>query len=359
MGRGHEEIFLRASNAPAAAGKVLVIRLSSLGDVVLATAVLEPLRKAGMDVAFAVKKEFAAILEGHPDIYQVHAFSREKGEAAERESLLAWARAEGFTFVLDLQDSFRTRLWRRHLRVIAPVHVARKERLREWLILYARLGRKLGFGQGGRAKKFRRAALDALAEHGLFPAVSGALTHLFVSEEERAAVRPLLPSQPFAALLPASAWKGKEWPYFPELARLLARKIPVVALGAARDEGADTTAAAAGEVNSESRSLRGRTSLRQSLAVIAEAKWVIGNDTGLVHAAEALGKDVAMVEGPTHEEMGFSPYREGSALLGLPLLCRPCSKTGRVCPRFGTRKCLRDLTVAHVAEKLRRKGYPC
>lgn len=350
---------MRASNIPAAAGKVLVIRLSSLGDIVLATAVLSPLRAAGMDVAFAVKKEFAAILEGHPDIYEVHAFSRHDGERAARARLLAWAKAERFTFVLDLQDSFRTRRWRRYLRALAPVYVAKKERLREWLILYARLGRRWGFGRGGRAKKFRRAALDALAARGLFPAVSGALTSLFVSEEERAAVRPLLPEAPFAALLPASAWKGKEWPYFPELARLLARKVSVVALGASRDLAADATAAAAGEVRPDSRSLRGLTNLRQSLAVIAEASWVIGNDTGLVHAGEALGKDVAMVEGPTHEEMGFSPYREGSALLGLPLLCRPCSKTGRICPRFGTYKCLRDLTVAHVAEKLRRKGYPC
>ncbi|RYZ96092.1 MAG: hypothetical protein EOP11_23940 [Proteobacteria bacterium] len=168
-----------------------------------------------------------------------------------------------------------------------------------------------------------------------------------------------MPPGDYAVILPASAWKGKEWPYFPALAALLARKIPVVVLGAEKDHQCDEVARAAASVNPLSRSLRGQTSLRLSLAVVAGARYVIGNDTGLVHAGEALGHDVAMVEGPTHRQMGFSPYREKSVLLGLNLICRPCSKSGRICPRFGTYKCLNDLTVAGVSETLRRRGYPC
>jgi ADP-heptose:LPS heptosyltransferase len=86
---------------------------------------------------------------------------------------------------------------------------------------------------------------------------------------------------------------------------------------------------------------------------------VIGNDTGMVHVAEALGKDVAMIEGPTHPYRGFSPYRERSLALGLPLLSRPCSKSGRVCVRFGTRLCLRGLSASEVARQLRAGGFPC
>jgi heptosyltransferase-2 len=132
----------------------------------------------------------------------------------------------------------------------------------------------------------------------------------------------------------------------------------VVALGAEKDEVCDRIASAAG-ANAGSRSLRGQTDIRTSMAIISLARWVIGNDTGMVHVAEALGKDVAMVEGPTHEWMGFSPYREKSLLLGLPLICRPCSKSGRICVRGGTRKCLRDLKVPEVAGQLRQRGFPC
>lgn len=337
--------------------KVLVIRLSSLGDVVLSTSVLEPLQRAGLSISFVTKSAFAPLLQGHPAVDEVYGFDpKRNGEAQAREDLLRWAREQGFLFVLDLQDSWRTRLWRWRMGGSTRVFVARKERLREWVIFFLRLGRFVSFGRGGRALKFRRAALEALGSLGLPTDANGPLTWLHVTEQERAKVRPRLPAEPFAALLPASAWRGKEWPYFPELAVRLAVKVPVVALGAAADLGADQAAAAAG---ARGRSLRGQTSLRESLAVLAEARWVIGNDTGLVHGAEALGKDVAMVEGPTHEYMGFSPYRPGSALLGVPLWCRPCSKSGWICPRFGTYKCLRDLTAASAAALLAQKGYPC
>jgi hypothetical protein len=57
--------------------------------------------------------------------------------------------------------------------------------------------------------------------------------------------------------------------------------------------------------------------------------------------------------------MGFSPYREDAALLGLPLVCRPSSKSGRFCVRFGTRLCLSGLGPEAAAAQLRQKGFPC
>lgn len=324
----------------------------------LATSVLEPLGRAGYEISFVTKKAFAPLLASHSALKDVFSFDKSAGEQAAREAFFSWAESKNFSLVIDLQDSFRTRLWRHRLKKFAEVRVARKERMREWLILLFRFGRWLSFGRGGRARKFRRLALDTLAEKGLFPAKGPSLTKLEVTEDEKIRARALLPEGDFAVMLPGSAWKGKEWPYFPELAAILGRKVPVVALGAEKDLVCDAIARAAG-ANPGSRSLRGQTDIRTSMAVISQARWVIGNDTGMVHVAEALGKDVAMVEGPTHEWMGFSPYREKSVLLGLPLICRPCSKSGRICVRAGTRKCLKDLTVPDVAGRLRQRGFPC
>jgi len=323
---------------------------------VLSTAAVAPLRRAGYEVHYVTKRAFAPLVEQHPEIASVYAFDKTGGEAAAREAFLRWAKEKEFSLVLDLQDSWRTWAWRRQLGAFARVAVARKERFREWLILFLRQGSWAGFGPGGRAEKFQSAAARAVGESA---GGSSPLTSLHVTEAERAEMAPRLPAGDFAVIVPASAWRGKEWPYFPELAATLARKVPVVVLGAEKDLFCDEVAKAAAAVNPLSRSLRGQTSLRQSLAVVAAARWVLGNDTGLVHAGEALGHDVAMVEGPTHERMGFSPYRPGSVRLGLNLFCRPCSKTGRVCPRFGTYKCLNDLSTAQVAETLRRRGYPC
>ncbi len=339
--------------------KVLLIRLSSLGDLVLSTAAIAPLRAAGYSVSLVTKSEFASLFLGQAALEQVYAFDKKAdGEAVARKKLLDWATLQGFSLVIDLQDSWRTWRWRRSLRRIAPVHVLRKPRLREWLVLFLRLGRWLGFGAGGRALRFREAALAALGAEAVDDA-NLPLTRLEAGSEELERVRPLLPSGDFVALMPASAWKSKEWPHFAELAAMIAKKAPVVVLGGSRDDICASVAEAAKAVNPASLSLHGKTSLRESMAVLARARWVIGNDTGMVHVAEALGKPVAMVEGPTHPFMGFSPYRDDSVLLGLPLACRPCSKSGRICYRFGTRLCLRGLRVEVVAASLREKGFPC
>ncbi len=338
-----------------------MIRLSSLGDLVLSTGALEPLRSAGFAVSVVTKSEFAPILESHPGIQEVYRFDKKVGEKAAREALFRWAAEGGFQFVLDLQNSWRTWSWRGRLRALGPVHVLGKMRLREWLVIYLRLGRWVGFGPGGRARRYRHAAERAVAAEGRPALASGPLTSLFVDAGEKEKVRALLPAQDFAVLLPGGAWKTKEWPYFPELAKILARKVPVVVLGGAKDEICEEVAKGARALHPESRSLHGRTTLRESMAILAlsEARWVIGNDTGMVHVAEALGKDVAMLEGPTHPRLGFSPYRPKSAVLGLDLVCRPCSKSGKFCVRGGSRFCLYGLTVSEVAARLRARGFPC
>jgi heptosyltransferase II len=346
----------------ARAPKVLLIRLSSLGDVVLSTAAIAPLRAAGFSVSFATKTEFASLLLGQPHLDKVYAFNkRERGEKQAREAFLSWAKGEGFDLVIDLQNSWRTWGWRGSLRRMAPVFALPKPRLREWLVIFLRLGRWFGFRPGGRAARFRDAAEKGVKLlGGQVGALQEPLTSLQSLESEKESVRSLLPRGSFVALLPASAWRSKEWPYFPELARRLAAQAPVVVLGGAKDEICERVARAAREVNPESRSLHGKTTIRESMAVLAHARWVIGNDTGMVHVAEALGKSVAMVEGPTHFYMGFSPYRESSVLLGREdLACRPCSKSGRVCVRFGTRACLYGLNESEVALQLRERGFPC
>lgn len=339
--------------------KVLLIRLSSLGDVVLATAAIEPFRAAGYQISFVTKSDFAPVLTGHPDLEEVYAYDKSVGEKAAREKLLAWMKEKDFDLVLDLQNSWRTWLWRWRIAARSRLAVLSKPRLREWLVLVLRLGALFGFGAGGRARRFRAVAERAVAGAGAFSVATGTLTKLSVSEEERARVRERLPAGDFVVILPGGAWKSKEWPYFPELARLLARKAPVVVLGGRKDAVCEEVARAAREMNPESRSLHGQTTLRESMAIVAEARWIIGNDTGMVHVGEALGKFVAMIEGPTHEYLGFSPYRDRSLAIGLPLVCRPCSKSGKVCVRFGTRHCLNGLKVADVAAMLRERGFPC
>lgn len=335
--------------------KVLVIRLSSLGDVVHSTSVVAPLTAAGCEVYYVTKAGFAPLLFGHPQIRGVYRYDTKKSgsEARARETFFSWVENQRFDFILDLHDSLRTRWWRRTLRRMAPIYVAKKERFREWLILFFRLKRTFSFGAGGRARKMRQLAFDALADQGLSVEASMDLsTVVALDPVAESRVAKLLPSK-FAVLVPGSAWPGKEWPYYSGLATELGKRMPIVVLGGADDKSCDAVAEQALRANSESKALQGKTSLAESVAVIAKAALVIGNDTGLIQVAEALGLPTLVIEGPTEESLGFSVYKKSSRKVGLDLVCRPCSKTGRICWRFGKRTCMKELDVSRVLNDAR------
>ena len=74
--------------------------------------------------------------------------------------------------------------------------------------------------------------------------------------------------------------------------------------------------------------LAGKTSLREAMAILALAKNIIGSDTGLMHAAEALGKPVSMILGPTSVQTGAGVVLPQSVKIEKDLWCRPCSQNG-------------------------------
>ncbi len=334
--------------------RALVIRLSSLGDIVLSTSVVEPLFEAGYEVHFVSKAEFSPLLQNHSMIASVFPFGESSSEAKNRKDFFRWAESQNFSIIIDLQDSLRTRLWRRRLKKLAELWVSKKERIREILILLFRLKNTFSFGRGGRALKFRRLVLAELAKKKKFPLLKGNLTTLNVTEGEISAAKQRVPAKDYAVILPSSAWKSKEWPHFDELAKVIKLKFEVLLLGGKKDSICDEIARKVGGI-----SYRGKTSLRESMAILAGADFVAGNDTGFVHVAEALGKDVIMIEGPTHKAMGFSPYRPKSILVGKKLFCRPCSKSGNICWRWGSRACLKDLGTQEVLAQIRKGGVNC
>ncbi len=320
--------------------------------MVLSTSVFEPLQESGFELFFATKKSFAPLFEQHPRLAGVFSFGLEKSERDNRLALFRWAEEQKFDLIVDLQDSLRTKLWRRSLRKIAPVWVIPKPRWREILVLFFRMRKIAGMGRGGRARYFREQVMQRLAQKQKYPAVSGPLTQLAVSM--KSSHFPLNVNRPYIAFFPASAWKTKEWPHFTALAHSLKVHYDLVFLGGPEDAVCDEIARAVSGV-----SLRGKTSVQQSMAIVAGAQWVVGNDTGFLHVAEALSKDVVMIEGPTHPAMGFSIYRKQSVLVGKDLFCRPCSKTGRICFRWGSRTCLESLSPQEVLANMQHGGVKC
>lgn len=98
--------------------------------------------------------------------------------------------------------------------------------------------------------------------------------------------------------------------------------------------------------------LQGKTNLKQTMEVISKAKFLVGNDTGLCHIAEALGIPVIMLMGPTSPYFGFYPYKPSSILLENSVWCRPCHHTGAGKCFRSENYCLTGISVDKVKESL-------
>ena len=181
---------------------------------------------------------------------------------------------------------------------------------------------------------------------------------LYPGDDERRVVAKLLESagigEGFVALAPGSAWGTKRWPFYPELATLVAENFPVVVVGGNGD-------VEAGEIIlaqlPEGRGLNaaGRLSLLASAEIIGRAGVLVGNDSAPQHLASAMGTRTVTLYGPTAPSFGFGPLAPGSETVGVNgLACRPCDRHGPArCP-LGHWRCMRELSSRQVYDILMR-----
>jgi ADP-heptose:LPS heptosyltransferase len=95
--------------------------------------------------------------------------------------------------------------------------------------------------------------------------------------------------------------------------------------------------------------LAGKLSLDQTATAIAACRGLLSNDSGLAHIAEAIGKPVAVLFGPTSEAFGFPPQRLDSRAFSAAAGCRPCSKHGKKKCRYGDQICFRSIDTSETA----------
>jgi heptosyltransferase-2 len=154
----------------------------------------------------------------------------------------------------------------------------------------------------------------------------------------RARERFALPAR-YVALCPGAEYgPAKRWPYFKELAERLA--LPAVLLGSAKERA--QCAAIKG------RNLAGETTLDEAIDLLAGAQYVVTNDSGLMHVTAALGRPQVALFGSSSPQH-TPPLSDKARVLWLGIECSPCY--ARECP-LGHFRCMRDLTVDRVLEKL-------
>lgn len=332
--------------------KVLVIRLSSIGDVILATPMLRALRRTHPEcvVDMVTRREFGELLTGNPHIDRLHLLDIAEGRAGLRALNLALME-ERYDAVFDLHNNFRSRTIRNGLS--SRVHIIRKRTVRR-LLLY-----RFKWNTYREIVPVPERYIATAARYGVKADAEGA--RLYPDDGTRLSARLKLraagadPARPSIGLCPGAMHFTKRWPVeqFAELARLLvAEGEHILLLGGAADHEA---AAAIMRVAPEHiTDMTGRLTLMETAAAMDCCQVVVANDSGLMHMATAMARPVLALFGSTVEEFGFFPYHASSVVLEIDdLYCRPCSHIGRDhCPK-GHFACLRGIAPEGVAAALR------
>jgi lipopolysaccharide heptosyltransferase II len=316
-----------------APARILVLRYSALGDVVLATSVLGALRERfpGARVEWVTDRAYAPLLDGLPELAAVHVL--ERGGVRGALALASRLRAR-FDVAIDLQNKVKSAIV---ARAAAPRTLTfRRRSAGEALRALVGLDRPLA-----------RAHQTALYAEALAPVGAGAPGPLRVnlSPRARALADDVLRGVggPFVAIAPGARWATKRWPpeRFAAVADALAasgHRIVLCGGPGEREVFAAFRAAARAEVAADLSTLP----VEGLAAAIARARLLVACDSGPVHLATAVGTPVLALFGPTAPAR-WGPPPPGRAL-SLGLACSPCSNHGgEKCPE-GHHRCLADLS---------------
>lgn len=329
--------------------KLLVIRFSAIGDIVLTTPVLRALKTAFPDceLHWLAKEKFAHVLAHNPHISRIHAWTKETNQ-----QVMSSLRNEQFDGVLDLQGSLRSR--RIGWQLGRPYVTFDKRNLRKWWMVRTKRGSVTHVVE--RYAQVLAPFGVSLDDSGLdFPLPEDAVAAARQAVQAFVSTLPPVTQPPVAAVLGATH-NTKKWPlaYHAELLNRLG--LPVVLIGGpAERNDADTLLP---QLQVPVLDAVAHHDLFGSAALLQQCQFVITNDTGMMHIAAALQVPLLSIWGNTVPGFGMTPYRAKYLTLetiGLP--CRPCSKIGFArCPQ-GHFRCMYDNTPARAMALLQQAGY--
>lgn len=313
--------------------KILVVRFSSIGDIVLTTPVVRCLHlQLNADVHYLTKASFVSILDTNPYISKVWSIRSKVAEV--REGL----QAEKFDYVIDLHKNLRTLQLRLMLR--SSFLAFQKLNVEKWLMTKLKINRlpkthivdrylatvkPLGVNNDGQGLDYfipqnAKVAIEDYRQNGeniiAFAIGAAHATKRLPTDKIISICHKIIESSPATIIL----------------------------LGGEEDAARGTTISQT--INQKVINYCGKLSLSQSAAIIQQADIVITHDTGLMHIAAAFDKQIVSVWGNTTPDFGMYPYVDASkfAIVEVQRLpCRPCSKIGHnACPK-GHFKCMNQI----------------
>lgn len=332
--------------------KILVFRLSSIGDIILTSALIRCLKNKYPQarVDFVIKKQFYQLVESNPHINNVYIVDTKDGFEGLKK-MASDIKEEKYDVFLDIHKNWRSLyvgfFSGARSRFTFSKHVFKRTLLTTLRInLYWKI------------RPVYQRYIDSAKRIGVV--YDGQGTEVFIPEYISVSISKRLNDagvdvkKPFVVLCPGASFKNKQWlpERFAELGNMVQRQhsMPVVILGGKAEEDIATTIAR--QCPGKTVNFAGSLNLLESGAVLALAKVVVVNDTGMLMMAESQHTPVVGIYGPTVRWFGFYPILTESQTVEVDLPCRPCTKMGlNSCPKKHW-KCMQSISVEMVYDKV-------
>lgn len=313
--------------------KILILRFSSIGDIVLTTPVVRCLKEQlSCELHYCTKPGFKSILENNPHIDKVHVLENGMGD------LVSQLKKEKFDLVIDLHRNLRT--MRIKWSLLKKWRSVDKLNFEKWLLVKFKTNRMPDIHIVDRY-------LETLK--GLGVENDGKGLDYFIRDNDETSLKELPENfqNGFNVFAIGGQHFTKKMPNDRIVEAISKTKLPMILLGGKEDKenGNEIVRMSSHEILN----LCGETTLNGSASLVKNSERVFTHDTGVMHIAAAYNKPIVSFWGNTVPEFGMYPYltneesiERSSVIQVQGLSCRPCSKIGfDQCPK-GHFKCMRE-----------------
>jgi len=326
--------------------KVLVIRFSSIGDIVLTTSFLNSIKKSNknVEIHFLTLDKFSSILELQPDIDRLIILNSNlpaKGLFKMRK----YIRSLKYNRIYDLHGSIRSKIITFGFNKITTR--VNKPRFLRFMLFQFHINM---FPEKYSSRTMYHQCLED------YNPLEMPKTNLRVSNQEKLTAKLQLENlginTDFIVLVPGAAWPQKQWlvnKYNHTINKIIDETDKRVIMLGSKD---DIICKRISKVNSNVIDFSGKTNLREAMAIISNSHTVFGSDTGLLHIAESLGKKVSMILGPTSKETGGGVSNTNSINIESDIWCRPCSQNGKSECYRSTQYCMDSIPANKVVKSV-------
>ena len=317
--------------------KVLIIRFSSIGDIVLTTPVIRNLKEqiyGEVEIHYLTKQTFKGIVSPNPHISKVYTIEKSTNEIIEK------LKDEGYDYIIDLHKNLRSSRVKRSLKALS--FSFNKLNWEKWLLV------NFGINKLPHIHIVDR-YMETLKAFGIKNDNKG--LDFFIEEKDRNVFIPESHQDGFIAVgIGAAHWRKKlRIKQYIEVCQKI--NYPIVLLGgpSEKEDGREISK----NLGSRIWNAAGSTSIGQSAYLVERSELLITPDTGIMHIAAALRKPIISIWGATIPGFGMYPYQNhalNKMVEAKHLRKRPCSKLGTKC-KYKPCKCIDELPLVEIIQE--------